>query len=305
MTFSVYHFLIFLFIFSGCGTTTESITQKPDEKSLKAIGYDLSNPDDSFVLPSVLHEISGITVFDSSSIACVQDENGIIFIYDLAKKAVTRHVTFYGNGDYEGIAKVNDAFYVLKSNGTVYEIADLNRPLPPRELRLREIPHKNFEGLCFDQKNSRLLIAPKDKADKDSKAKVKQGLYGFDLESGMLIADPLIEFKVSELIDFAASNGVFELVGLNKKGEPRLPDISFSPSAVAVHPVTGKLFLLSASDYMLFIFSMQGEIEYMVRLKPGLFKQSEGITFFENGDMLISNEGQNGSATLLRFDYRR
>ncbi len=299
------HIIISFIVLSGCGTATESTIQKPDDKSISTIGYDFNNPDDIFFLPAVLHEISGITVFDSSSVACVQDENGIIFIYDLDKKAILRYITFFGNGDYEGIAKADGIFYVLKSNGTLYKISDLNRSIPPYEIRLKGIPHKDNEGLCYDKKNHRLLISPKDNTGSDSKAEVKQGLYEYDLNTGVLNADPIIEFKLSGIKEFAVSNVVFEPVEFNNKGEPKKPDISFNPSAIAVHPVTGVLYLLSAADRMLFVFSLNGEIEYMVRLKPDLFKQAEGITFFENGDMLISNEGQNGSATLLRFDYRK
>ena len=304
MLFSIYHITISFLILSGCVSTTESILQKPDNKSIIAIGYDLNNPDGTFILPAVLHEISGITAVDSSSVACVQDENGIIFIYDLRKKTITLSVTFYGNGDYEGIARDNNAFYVLKSNGILYKISDLDRPVPPEEIRLKGIPNKNIEGLCLDIANNRLLIAPKDKADKDSKTDAKQGLYGFDLRTNELNKDPLMEFKLSAIKDFAALNEVFDKVEYNKKGEAKKPDISFSPSAIAVHPVTGKLFLISADDHMLFVFSFQGTIEYMVSIDPVIFNMPEGITFFENGDMLISNEGQNGNATLLRFKYK-
>jgi len=303
MILFVNHIIISFIILSGCGPGTVRTVQKPDNKSLSALGYDLNNPDETFILPSILHEISGITVIDSSSVACVQDEAGIIFIYDLRKKTITQSVTFYGNGDYEDIARVDGIFYVLKSNGTLYKIPDMNRPVPAEEIRLKEIPHKDIEGLCYDSKDERLLIAPKDKADKDDDAEVKQGLYGFDLKTGELMNDPLIEFKLPAIKEFAAS--IIEPVEYNKKGDPKKPDIRFSPSAIAIHPVTGRLYLLSADDHMLFIFSLQGKIEYMTRLNPQIFNMAEGITFCQNGDMLISNEGQNGNASLLRFSYRQ
>jgi hypothetical protein len=33
--------------------------------------------------------------------------------------------------------------------------------------------------------------------------------------------------------------------------------------------------------------------------------EAEGISFFENGDMLISNEGEDRKPTLLRFNYHQ
>jgi uncharacterized protein YjiK len=66
------------------------------------------------------------------------------------------------------------------------------------------------------------------------------------------------------------------------------PFIKFGTSAIGIHPVTKKLFLLSASDYLLFIFNMKGDIEHIEQLNPTTFNKAEGITFYENGDMLIT-----------------
>jgi hypothetical protein len=57
---------------------------------------------------------------------------------------------------------------------------------------------------------------------------------------------------------------------------------------------------------MLFVFNYEGGIKNIFLLNPLLFRQPEGITFLENGDLLISNEGQSKSpATLLRFNYHQ
>ena len=76
-------------------------------------------------------------------------------------------------------------------------------------------------------------------------------------------------------------------------------------SAIAVHPITKKLYLLSASDHLFFIFNMSGSIEHIELLDRDIFNKAEGITFLDNGDMLITNEGQNKEPTLLRFNYRK
>lgn len=305
MFISVYHLIISALILSACGNVPENKIQEHDNKSLEAIGYDLPNPDETFILPSVLHEISGLALYDSATVACVQDEVGMIFFYDLIKRSVTDNVTFYENGDYEDIAIADGIFYVIRSNGSLFKIRDLKKPFPPIEFKLKDIPHRNIEGLCYDRLNNRLIIAPKDKADKDSKASVKQGLYVFNLIKGELSKEPLFGFEPSVIKDFAAANNVSGPAEYKKKGEPKKTGIQFDPSAIAVHPVTGKLFLLSADDHMLFVFSMQGDMEYMTYLKPEVFNMAEGITFFNNGDMLISNEGQTGNATILRFRYRK
>ena len=55
---------------------------------------------------------------------------------------------------------------------------------------------------------------------------------------------------------------------------------------------------------MLFVFDATGGIEYAEKLNPILLNRPEGLAFFENGDMLISNESGNKYPTILRFNYR-
>jgi hypothetical protein len=52
---------------------------------------------------------------------------------------------------------------------------------------------------------------------------------------------------------------------------------------------------------MLFIFDADGELVTLELLDANLFNKAEGITFLPNGDMFISNEGQQHKPTLLRF----
>ena len=56
---------------------------------------------------------------------------------------------------------------------------------------------------------------------------------------------------------------------------------------------------------MMFIFDREGRIMHIEKLNPVMFNKAEGIAFFENGDMLITNEGQSKLPTLLRFNYKK
>jgi uncharacterized protein YjiK len=82
------------------------------------------------------------------------------------------------------------------------------------------------------------------------------------------------------------------------------PDIKLQVSAIGIHPVTGRLYVLSGPERLLFVFDMKGNIVFMERLSGDLFKQPEGITFMKNGDMFISNEGKEKAPTLVRFNYK-
>ncbi len=298
------YFLLILFMnIISCGNSSDKRNTTPDLISINAIGYDLNNPEETIILPSVLHEISGITVIDSSTVACIQDENGIVFIYDLRRKEINKHFTFYGNGDYEDITYANKKIYVLRSDAVLFEIDNLNADEIAEEIKLKDIPHDEFEGLCYDRLNKRLLIAPKDKADKNAEVETRRGIYGFNLTKKHLIEKPVINFKLSSIKKFASEDINFNEEKEGKKDKKDKPDIKFKPSAIGIHPLNGDLFVLSAEDQLLFIFNLKGNIKHILKLDPYLFNMPEGITFFENGDMLISNEGHNLRPTLLKFSY--
>jgi uncharacterized protein YjiK len=267
-------------------------------------GYDFVSPDESVTLPGILHEISGITHIDSTLFACIQDEKGILFFYDLAKNEISNRMEFFIKGDYEGITRVKDTIYVLRSDGTLFEIPDYKSGRAIATPYPTEIPSKNSEGLCYDSKNRRLLIACKDNPDKGTFSKDERFVFAFEMSSKSLVKEPVFTFDVILLKEFAVKHHIDLPVKENKKGSSSEPILKFRASAIGIHPLTGKLYLLSAEDYLLFIFDMNGNIEQMIKLNPGLYLQPEGIAFFDNGDMVISNEGQPKlPANLQRINY--
>jgi hypothetical protein len=298
-----YLILIFCLILTGCNNSGDEKSSSVDSVSKKFCGYNLSDPDEKMIMPTVLHEISGISVIDSVSVACIQDEHGIVFFYDVHKKVITNQISFNGKGDFEGITVADDTIFALRSDGVLYEIKNFTSSHLVRKLTLKNLPYNNNEGLCYDQKNRRLLIAPKDKLKKNFEVKVKHGIYAYDLSRRKFIDQPVISLSLSAIKKFASDNKILNQTISAKKDSNSRPEIKFRPSDISIHPLTGKLFLLSGSEQMLFVFNSNGDIENMIQLDPKIYNMPEGITFFKNGDMLISNEGQKGHPTLLRLNY--
>jgi uncharacterized protein YjiK len=250
------------------------------------IGYDLENPDRVQALPVILKEISGITMVDSNTIACIQDENGILIFYDILQNKIISQPVFYENGDYEGICKVDTSIFILRSDGALFEISNYQSNALKVNAFATEMAGSNNEGLCYDQKHKRLLIARKNKMAKGKEFKNKRVIYSFDLASKTLNLQPVFKFDVDTIRKIISG----------KK-------IHFAISEIAIHPVTHKLFVLSSMDHLLFIINENGTVENIVQLNPKIFIQPEGMTFRENGDMFITNEGRNKNSTLLEFKY--
>ncbi len=267
-------------------------------------GYDLSRPDTVLVLPEILHEISGLTMTGPDRCACVQDENGIVFIYDLRTNAIVRRVPFGPDGDYEGITRTGTTLYVLRSDGMIYEIDGYESAGTKVRSYDTGIPASDNEGLCYDRDNNRLLIACKSKIGKTRELKDKRAIYGFDLRTKTLSPEPVYLFDLGRIKAFAAEREIGIPLTITKKKHRVEPDIKFKPSAVAIQPLSGELYLLSSVDHLLFIFSRDGSIRDIARLDPALFNKPEGITFDTLGTMFISNEGGGGKPTILRFRHR-
>ncbi|NLE34268.1 MAG: hypothetical protein GX622_04130 [Bacteroidales bacterium] len=249
------------------------------------------------ILPPALLEVSGIAVIDSTTVACIQDENGIVFIYDLVKKEVTDHFIFHYPGDYEGIASVAGSFYVLRSDGTIFETRPNRSADFTQQLSSTGGPPADYEGLCYDRRNHRLLIVPKSNPEKESGDPERHPVYGLDLISDNPGWKNVLEFDLPAIASYASENDI------NTPGDKS--KISLKVSGIAIHPLTDLIFVISAANRMLFVFNEDGAVNYIEKLDPDLFSMPEGISFHDNGDMLISNEGSVNPPTILLFKYQQ
>lgn len=288
----MFKFIYILFVWTGIFLTSSN-----------KIGYDFSKPTLNDELPPILHEISGLAIIDSSSIACVQDEDGILFIYNIKKHKITQQHTFGLKGDYEGITLVNDVLYVLRSDGVLFEIKDHQTKKLKVKTYSTRVPAINNEGLCYDAINNRLLIGAKGKINKDPTNKDIRLIYAFDLKTKTLNQSPAFNFNITDINLTAKMQGIHFPKKQNKKGKSIEHGFKFNTSEISIHPITHHLFVLSATEHVLFVFNKNGALEYIEQLNPLVFNKSEGLDFFQNGDLIISNEGQTHMPTLLRFNY--
>lgn len=234
-------------------------------------------------MPSYLSEISGIAWLPDGTMACVQDEEGVIFIYDLKKEKVTSNINFAGSGDYEGIAVKGETAYVMRSDGKMFEIARFRESGKIKTLSYDTgfSSKNNMETLTLSADGKSLITAPKDR-DKSDEFK---GLYKIDLTSRLLDAEPTVSIDMQ---DTALENY------LRKKVYK-----TFSPSDIAVHPKTGQYYVLEGINPKLVILDKKGAVSRVIKLDKDEFSQPEGITFSTDGKLYISNEAGKENANIL------
>ncbi len=281
-------------------------TVQPSGAEQLLAGYAVDRPDEEYTLPMVLREVSGITALSETKLACVQDEEGTVFFYDLEKRAIENQIRFGGPGDYEGIAWAGSALYVLRSDGTLFEIADYATTPKVQTLSVG-VPTKDNEGLCHDPRGNRLLIAPKSRFGKGSAAKEARPLFVVDLATRKVASSNALVLDTSNVIDDrqTAARAAKKGKGGKKKSKAERPVYRFMPSAVAIQPSTGHIFVVSAEDRNLAVFDREGHLLERRQMDMHLYPQPEGLTFLPSGDLIISNEGGGGRGKLLRMGPKR
>lgn len=269
--------------------------------------YDLTAPDAHYELHDDLYEISGISWYSHNKLACIQDEKGIIYLFDEVTGKISDSYPFAKNGDYEDIAVYQDTAWVLKSNGTIYKVTNFagygrETSIIPTSLSARS----DTEGMAYDISEKVLLIACKNEPSivKKEKSDGFRAVYRFRAN------DNKLEEKPEYLIDFEwfndlTENTYFKRVSLNLARKLQLANNKvFNPSGLAIHPLEDNLYVISASPGKLIVMKRDGSVSHIKTLDKRIFRQPEGISFSSGGDLYISNEGDNGRGNILKFRYR-
>lgn len=275
------------------------------------IEYDLKKPDAIFKLPDKLDEISGIAWLGKDQLACIEDENAIIYIYNLKKSKIISEIHFGKEGDYEDITVVGTNAYVLRSDGTVFEVENFRLPTrKTRKFNTKLSLRNNAEGLAYDKENNALFLACKESPsiDKEYLYPGLRAIYTFDLKTNSLKEKPAILIDPSKIeknwSNPEKNKGYISEFFTEVANRLKLSDRnSFYPSALAFHPQNPEyIYIISSVGRTLIIINRQGEILDNTKLSKTLFTQAEGICFSDEGDLYISNEGKNGNATIIKFN---
>jgi uncharacterized protein YjiK len=263
---------------------TNAVKNKKDKinnEALPAAGITITK---KWELPKQLAEVSGLSNIDEQRFACVQDEMGTIFIYNIASSSVEKEISFGGVGDYEGLAVVGENVWVLRADGKLFEVSNINATKPNvKEYSTHLTIKQDSEGLCYDKKNNRLLVAIK---GTELESEDYKGIYGFDLASKKMDQQPV--FKIDLLNEIFESNA-----GKKKKG-------TINPSGIAIHPQSGDMYITDGRNAKLLITDAAGVIKKLYQLNNNEFAQPEGVAFNSAGELFIANEGANQSGNILQ-----
>lgn len=276
--------LIIMLAFLSCN----NISDQEQKVFASPAGYDLKQPVRYRVRES-MQEISGIEAFpDETNMIAVNDEEGKVYQIDVHTTKAYPTWKFAKHGDFEDICRTDSGWFVLKSNGSLYEVHGLFADsVSGTHHKFPKPGKREFETTYFDSLRNAIILISKNAAD-DKKAGVTSA-FRFDLATRSFDTVPVFQLNNQEIAKLAGTDMRF-----------------FKPSAAAIHPVEKRLYIVASVNGLLVITDLQGHVQEAYNLKHRLFRQPEGLTFAANGDLYISNEGgDDGSANILKFTYHR
>jgi uncharacterized protein YjiK len=287
---------ILAFLFMNCKS------QLIQAQSPKVFPYSINEPQRSLEMPLELQEISGLTFSPSGEHLCaINDEQGVIYFINKKTGKVERQLKFHGHGDYEGIETVGEKIYVIKSTGTVYEVSDCEKDeVKPKKTKYILKKPNDSEGLAFDRKNNRLLVACKSASCLHDNCLIpscmsQRAIYALNLETNKIGLTPTFTIDLMELRAFLKNNKTAAELEIFKKFIVLENNyIPFHPSALAIHPKSGDLYILSSKGKTMMVINTEGKIIALEKLDKKIHTQPEGIVFDKDGTLYISNEGKKG-----------
>lgn len=235
--------------------------------------YDLNQPSEEYELSDRYLEISGIWPMEAQdTLAFVEDEAIRVYEFDLSTKEVTKR-SKHGPGDSEDIVILGDTAYILLAGEqpAIVRISGYNTASAHAEQHELDLDMAyDPEGLTYDAKLNRLLIACKGSPVKDD---TLRAVFAFDIKANSRSSVPALTIDSRDFLG---------------DSEDR-----FHPSGIALHPHSNDAFMIGTRGVkMIVCYSLDGVFKGAWELDKKRFAQPEGIAFTRSGDLIISSEGR-------------
>jgi hypothetical protein len=263
-----------------CSCHTNTHKNEVRTEAAQDFPYDIQSPDKTFILPDKLIEISGIAAVTDNIIACIADEKRIIYFYNLHNNTVENKIRFADEGDFEDLTIINDTIYALDSKGIIWVIKNFKEQPVISSFPLAIQQPFELEGLCHRQDT--LFIAAKYYHNKKRD------------EAGNLPVwkVPISNRQVSKILF-----DVYDMVKPDNSHE----QIPFHTSALLYNETNAEWLFISSHSRAFMRCNYKAAVIQIQKLPEEKFTQPEGICITPSGNVLISNEGKDNSATILLF----
>ena len=274
--------IFILLLNSSCSEKKDDKKEEPIKPvSLQSINYDLSHPLKKWSLSDSLAELSGIAWLRADRFLAIEDIHPILYELDLRDTSgiIVKKTEFRkaeeDKMDFEDLVVVNDTIYALWSHGAIFKIVKQDTGVTSNRTKTWLKKDNNTEGLAYDPVSGNLLVACKEASGIENEKKSTRAIFEFDRKADSLKPDPFMLIKKD---DFEAIAG---------------ERIDFYPSAIAVHPTTHDIYILSTKEIKAIAqFGYDKKLKGFDYIDKEMLPQPEGICFDPQGNLYISTESR-------------
>jgi len=240
-----------------------------------------------WVLPASLSEVSGLALTSDDRLFAHGDELAQVSEIDYRRGVLVKQFTVGKHvlhADFEGIAVVGARFFLLASDGKLYEFREGDNGS-----RVDYVVHDTklgkeceFEGVTFDPESNSLLLACKNVDVKALKRNLV--LYRWSMSDSGTIDVPAVAVPLREAI-----------------GTNNWKDLH--PSDITRDPVSGNYLIITAQEKALIGLTPQGDVA-LSRPLPEELEHTEGIAVTSDSLVILSEEAGKRPAMISVYRWR-
>jgi uncharacterized protein YjiK len=250
---------------------------------------DATKPLARWIMPVDLAELSGFALVPDGRLLAHGDEHAKIYEVDYRRGTVVKEFALGKpavKGDFEAIATADDRFYLLDSNGSLFEFHEgKNGEHVEYSMHDTKLGKEcEFEGLTYDPAITSLLLACKHVHKKTFKNDLL--IYRWPVRK-----DDQGERQISELA-----------IPLSRLPKAVLRKGEFHPSDIAIDPITGNYVIISSLERAIVSVTPAGQVVFAREL-PGDHDQAEALAITKDSILIIGDEAARRPAVITLYRW--
>jgi uncharacterized protein YjiK len=240
-----------------------------------------------WVLPDVLREISGVALTRDGRILAHNDERSRVFVIDPLKGVIVKQFSVGKKGmlaDFEAIAVSGDDFFLLTSNGDVYQFreGEDNAVVPFTKHATSLGKECEFESLEIEPGTGAFIMPCKVIDKKKERDRIR--IYRWLAQSGGTPQVSVVDVPFQDV-----------------RGTNDWKDIN--PSDIAIDPKSGNYVIVAGPQKALLEITPAGQVVQSMQA-PGKPQQPEGVAITSDGLLIIGDEGVSRPASITIYPWR-
>jgi hypothetical protein len=263
--------------------------------------FDLQHPNSVETLPMGVQPFSDVTLLDSTHLLGLNQESGMMFIYDLAGHSVTPFNTWDIGAKIKNISTIDSTLLLVDD---AKHIHFFRAPYDSSSLTTLNLENEQFEAtsVCYHKETNRLFLIASNEERMEGYS--NSSVYAYNLNQHKLNSQPLFSISGEDIEAFAIKNNLIAPHSDLSIMDDTLESMNFTPSAIAVHPKTNEIYVLSSTDHSLVVFNQFGEIVNFTSLDKNTFSHPSAMAFKKNGDLLIT-DGNLMNPTVIQVKWNK